>query len=60
MLGDVNGDGAVNVLDVTTLVSYVLNEPLESFVEAAADVNGDGNINSLDITAIVSLILNQE
>ena len=60
VLGDVNGDGAVNVLDVTTLVSYVLNEPLESFVEAAADVNGDGNINSLDITAIVSLILNQE
>ena len=41
-------------------VSYVLNEPLETFVEAAADVNGDGNINSLDITAIVSLILNQE
>lgn len=60
VLGDVNGDGAVNVLDVTTLVSYVLNEPLETFVEAAADVNGDGNINSLDITAIVSLILNQE
>ena len=57
VLGDVNGDGAVNVLDVTTLVSYVLNEPLETFVEAAADVNGDGNINSLDITAIVSLIL---
>lgn len=60
VLGDVNGDGAVNVLDVTTLVSYVLNEPTSPFVEAAADVNGDGNINSLDITAIVSLILNQE
>ena len=60
VLGDVNCDGAVNVLDVTTLVSYVLNEQLETFVEAAADVNGDGNINSLDITAIVSLILNQE
>ena len=60
VLGDVNGDGAVNVLDVTTLVSYVLNEPTSPFVEAAADVNGDGNINSLDITAIVSIILNQD
>ena len=59
-LGDVNGDGAVNVLDVTTLVSYVLNEPTNPFVEEAADVNGDGNINSLDITAIVSIILNQD
>lgn len=57
VLGDVNGDGAVNVLDVTTLVSYVLNEPLETFVEAAADVNGDGNINTLDVTALVSCIL---
>lgn len=60
VLGDVNGDGAVNVLDVTTLVSYVLNEPTNPFVEEAADVNGDGNINSLDITAIVSIILNQD
>lgn len=57
VLGDVNGDGAVNVLDVTTLVSYVLNEPQETFVEAAADVNGDGNINTLDVTALVSIIL---
>lgn len=57
VLGDVNGDGAVNVLDVTTLVSYVLNEPLETFVEAAADVNGDGNINTLDVTKLVSIIL---
>ena len=57
VLGDVNGDGAVNVLDVTTLVSYVLNESLETFVEAAADVNGDGNINTLDVTKLVSIIL---
>lgn len=52
--GDVNGDGMVNVSDVTALVSIILgNTPMD----AAADVNGDGVVNVSDVTALVSIIL---
>ena len=52
--GDVNGDGEVNVSDVTMLVSIILgNTPMID----AADVNGDGEVNVSDVTALVSIIL---
>ena len=54
--GDVNGDGTVNVADVTMLVSMILgNMP----VNAAANVNGDTDVNVADVTALVSIILGQ-
>ena len=54
--GDVSGDGAVNVSDVTMLVSMILgNTPQNS----TADVNGDHQVNVSDVTALVSIILGQ-
>ena len=54
--GDVNGDGEVNVSDVTMLVSMILgNTPQAN----TADVNGDGEVNVSDVTALVSIILGQ-
>lgn len=55
MLGDVNGDQSVNVLDVVTTVLYGLGGQPVSFVFAAADVNFDGNIDVLDIVGIVNI-----
>ncbi|MDC2984605.1 C25 family cysteine peptidase, partial [Candidatus Marinimicrobia bacterium] len=57
-LGDLNFDDTINVLDVVTLVSIVLNiiEPSSS-QELASDVNGDGSLNVLDVVLIVSLAL---
>ncbi|MBN2240914.1 MAG: S8 family serine peptidase [Dehalococcoidales bacterium] len=52
--GDVNGDGSVNVLDVTRLVRIILE--LDPGV-SEADVNQDGSVNVLDITQTVSIIL---
>ncbi|PKK82194.1 MAG: hypothetical protein CVT49_15030 [candidate division Zixibacteria bacterium HGW-Zixibacteria-1] len=54
--GDVNGDGAVNILDVTALISYLYKggqapEPLE-----AADPNCSGNVNLLDVTYLISYL----
>ena len=54
--GDANGDLSVNVLDITTIVSYMLNQNPTPFLFDAADVNYDGDINVLDIIGVVQLI----
>lgn len=55
LLGDVNNDGIINILDVVSSVNIVLGN-LEWV--GAADYNNDGIINILDIVSIVNLILN--
>lgn len=57
--GDVNGDGMVNVADVTTLVDYILGKTPSPCVEDACDVNEDGNVNVSDVTSLVDIILNK-
>ena len=55
MLGDVNGDGAVNVSDVTTLINMILGTiPMD---QSVADVNSDGAANVSDVTALINIIL---
>ncbi len=53
--GDVNDDGNINVVDVSTVVSLLL----KSEYSKVADVNNDGKINVVDVSTIVSIILNQ-
>ena len=55
ILGDVNGDGKVNVSDVSTLINMILG--LSPMDEALADVNGDGKVNVSDVTALINIIL---
>lgn len=59
LLGDVNGDGLVNITDAVALTNYVLGNPPEVFYEDAADVNGDGDINITDVSSLINLILNE-
>jgi len=54
--GDANGDLAVNVLDITTIISYLLNQNPQPFIFEAADVNGDNSVNVLDVIGVVNLI----
>ena len=54
---DINGDGTVNISDVTTLVDFVLGKNPSPCVEAACDVNGDGSVNISDVTYLVDVIL---
>ena len=60
LIGDVNGDGSISVIDVTTLVDYILGKNNDFFVFANADINGDGSITVTDVTSLVSLILGIE
>ena len=55
-MGDVNGDGDVNVLDIIQIVGYVISGTAD-FDLACADSNGDGTINVLDIVTLVDTIL---
>ena len=55
--GDVNGNGSINISDVTTLISYLLGTESGSFNEAFADVNGDSIINISDVTALINILL---
>ena len=54
-LGDVNGDGLVNVSDITALVNVLLN--LSEADRTLCDINCDTNINVSDVTSLVSTIL---
>ena len=58
MPGDVNFDEIVNILDIITIVNFILgtiNPDPSQF--SAADLNGDGNVNILDIINVVNIIL---
>ena len=53
ILGDLNVDGLVNILDVVMLVNVILQGESNLF----ADINFDGEINVIDIVQLVSIIL---
>lgn len=54
--GDVNDDGRVSIIDVTTLIDYLLGG--ENSINAAnADANLDTNISIGDVTAIIDMLL---
>ena len=55
--GDVNGDGATNVTDVTMTVDHILGITSNNFIFDNADVNRDGSINVTDVTTLVDIIL---
>lgn len=52
--GDVNGDRVLDVADVTTLVSIILDKTTSASV---GDVDCDGNIDVADVTALVRICL---
>ena len=57
VLGDVNGDGILNVLDVVLLVNIIIDDG--EYIEDG-DVNEDGVLNVLDVVILVNLILDGE
>ena len=55
VVGDINGDEIINVLDVVIIVNLIVNN---AEYNEDADLNDDGIINVLDIVLLVNLILN--
>jgi uncharacterized repeat protein (TIGR02543 family) len=55
--GDVNGDGFIDVADVSAVTNYILGRTNTVFIDEAADLNNDGFIDVSDISAITNIIL---
>ena len=53
LMGDLNEDGSINVLDIVSLVNLVLDSEYNFY----GDMNEDGFLNILDIVALVSIII---
>lgn len=52
ILGDVDGDDEVTIIDATCIQRKLANIPTAAFVEAAADADGDGELSIIDATVI--------
>ena len=58
--GDVNTDGALDVLDVVVLVNFVLGQMSPDGTQSLlSDLNDDSIINILDIIFLINLILGE-
>ena len=55
--GDVNGDGQVDIADVTALQNYLLGRAQTTYNQENADINSDGDITIADVKALVNTIL---
>ena len=56
ILGDVNNNNTINVLDIVEIINFILffdNEDNDCY-----DINGDGTIDILDVVSTINIILN--
>jgi probable HAF family extracellular repeat protein len=56
-LGDVNGDGAVSIADVTRVLRAMFTKPGHRRWNEAADVNNSGRVDSNDLTIVIRSLL---
>ena len=55
--GDLNGDGNVDVTDVSLLIDVVLGKPVTLTEGAVADLDGDGNTDVTDVSVLIDIVL---
>lgn len=57
LLGDVDGNGIVDVTDINLMVNYMLGKNPEVFIFPAGDIDGNGTIDVSDVNGAVNIIL---
>ena len=57
LLGDVIGNGGVDIGDAVTIVNYLVGKESTNFVEKAADTNKNGQIDIGDAVTIVNFLV---
>ena len=57
-IGDVDGNGLININDLSMLIDYILHDGnMDSVNKAAADVDGDGRVGISDVSELIDLLL---
>lgn len=57
VLGDVNGNGGVDIGDAVTIVNYLVGKDSSTFVEKAVDTNHNGQTDIGDAVTIVNYLV---
>ena len=58
ILGDVNFDGSLNVIDIVLVVNFILDiSELTDDQIVLSDINGDNTVDILDVVSMVNIIL---
>ena len=58
VVGDVNGDGNVNIADVNTIINVIILKGDNDYLNYDNyDVNGDHDVNIADVNSIIDIIL---
>ena len=55
--GDADGDGKVNISDVTAVIDYLLTGNTVDIDIDGADINRDGKVNITDVTDLIDFLL---
>ena len=61
ILGDINGDSLVDILDLVKLINIIVSESTEDLTPQEfliADYNQDGAIDVLDVVSMIQDIIN--
>ena len=59
LLGDLNQDNIIDILDVVLIINFILGQESPNTVEGiVSDLNSDGIINIQDLILIINIILN--
>ena len=59
LIGDINQDNIINVLDIISLINFILGSQIPDDSQIIlSDINEDQIINILDVVMLVNLILN--
>ena len=60
LVGDLNGDGLVDVTDVSILIDVVLGKETQLADGAEPDINADGNVDVSDVSLLIDIILDKQ
>ncbi len=59
LIGDVTGDGNLDVTDVVAIANYVMGDSPGTFVVENADVSGDGNVDITDVVKLANIVMGE-
>jgi hypothetical protein len=60
VMGDVNGNGSVDIGDAVCIVNYLVNKQNVIFNTAAVDLNGNEQIDIGDAVMIVNILVGKD